>query len=142
MRATVDSVISQLASLEAVVNNTADSTGTVTLNVEQNDILQQALKNSGLPNKNEVPSKGNRFSHIRHFYEMKYYNIYIIIYTTDCENCNTAIIIPSWCCNFHKQQYNMKYSNIIISNSFFACNRNHRAEKDGFFANNVCHIVG
>lgn len=66
MRATVDSVISQLASLEAVANNTADSTGTATLNAEQNDILQQALKNSGLPNKNEVPSKGNRLSHIRH----------------------------------------------------------------------------
>ncbi|XP_070154186.1 zinc finger protein 236 isoform X1 [Polyergus mexicanus] len=57
MRATVDSVISQLASLEAVVNNTADSTGSAMLNAEQNDILQQALKNSGLPNKNEVSLK-------------------------------------------------------------------------------------
>ncbi|XP_025994826.1 zinc finger protein 236 isoform X2 [Solenopsis invicta] len=57
MRATVDSVISQLASLESVVNNTADSTKTTTLSTEQNDILQQALKNSGLPNKNEVSSK-------------------------------------------------------------------------------------
>lgn len=59
MRATVDSVISQLASLEATVNNTADSTRTATLNAEQNDILQQALQNSGLPNKNEVASKEN-----------------------------------------------------------------------------------
>lgn len=66
MRATVDSVISQLASLEAVVNNTAGSTGSATLIAEQNDILQQALKNSGLPNKNEVPLKGNYFSYIRH----------------------------------------------------------------------------
>ncbi|XP_077266139.1 uncharacterized protein LOC143899615 isoform X1 [Temnothorax americanus] len=57
MRATVDSVISQLASLESVVNNTADSTRTATLSAEQNDILQQALKNSGLPNKNEGTSK-------------------------------------------------------------------------------------
>ncbi|XP_032680584.1 zinc finger protein 236-like isoform X2 [Odontomachus brunneus] len=57
MRATVDSVISQLASLESAVNNTAVSTATGTLNVGQNDILQQALKNSGLPNKNEVTSK-------------------------------------------------------------------------------------
>ncbi|XP_012537220.1 zinc finger protein 236 isoform X2 [Monomorium pharaonis] len=57
MRATVDSVISQLASLESVVNSTASSTKTTTLSTEQNDILQQALKNSGLPNKNEVPSK-------------------------------------------------------------------------------------
>ncbi|XP_014481425.1 PREDICTED: zinc finger protein 236-like isoform X2 [Dinoponera quadriceps] len=55
MRATVDSVISQLASLESAVNNTAVSTGT--LNAGQSDILQQALKNSGLPNKNEVTSK-------------------------------------------------------------------------------------
>ncbi|XP_011055241.1 PREDICTED: zinc finger protein 236-like isoform X2 [Acromyrmex echinatior] len=54
MRATVDSVISQLASLESVVNNTTDSTRTTTLSAEQNDILQQALKNSGLPNKNDV----------------------------------------------------------------------------------------
>lgn len=60
MRATVDSVISQLASLESAVNNnTAVSTATGTLSVGQNDILQQALKNSGLPNKNEVTSKGN-----------------------------------------------------------------------------------
>ncbi|XP_012059016.1 PREDICTED: zinc finger protein 236-like [Atta cephalotes] len=57
MRATVDSVISQLASLESVVNNTADSTRTTNLSAEQNDILQQALKNSGLPNKNDVVSK-------------------------------------------------------------------------------------
>ncbi|XP_018375553.1 PREDICTED: zinc finger protein 236-like isoform X4 [Trachymyrmex cornetzi] len=57
MRATVDSVISQLASLESVVNNTADSTRTTILSAEQNDILQQALKNSGLPNKNDVVSK-------------------------------------------------------------------------------------
>lgn len=64
MRATVDSVISQLASLESVVNNTADSTRTATLSADQNDILQQALKNSGLPNKNEGTSKGNCF--IRH----------------------------------------------------------------------------
>lgn len=66
MRATVDSVISQLASLESVVNNTADSTRTTTLSAEQNDILQQALKNSGLPNKNDVVSnvvsKGNCFT--------------------------------------------------------------------------------
>lgn len=67
MRATVDSVISQLASLEAVVNNTAGSTGSAEiLNAEQNDILQQALKNSGLPNKNEIALKGNCLSHIRH----------------------------------------------------------------------------
>ncbi|XP_011685117.1 PREDICTED: zinc finger protein 236-like isoform X2 [Wasmannia auropunctata] len=57
MRATVDSVISQLASLESAVNNTVNSTKTTTLSAEQNDILQQALKNSGLPNKNEVTSK-------------------------------------------------------------------------------------
>ncbi|XP_011640624.1 zinc finger protein 236-like isoform X1 [Pogonomyrmex barbatus] len=57
MRATVDSVISQLASLESAVSNTTDSIRPTTLNVEENDILQQALKNSGLPNKNEVISK-------------------------------------------------------------------------------------
>ncbi|XP_011330673.2 zinc finger protein 236 isoform X2 [Ooceraea biroi] len=60
MRATVDSVISQLASLESAVgsvNNNTDSTAVLTMNVEQNNILQQALKNSGLPNKNEVTSK-------------------------------------------------------------------------------------
>lgn len=58
MRATVDSVISQLASLESAVNNTADSTAVLTINAEQDDILQQALKNSGLPNKNEAVAKG------------------------------------------------------------------------------------
>lgn len=71
MRATVDSVISQLASLEAVVNNSADSTGNTTLNAEQNDILQQALKNSGLPNKNEVISKGNSL-HVPHILVIRY----------------------------------------------------------------------
>jgi len=63
MRATVDSVISQLASLESDVNNTTldNSTKAATdkiINTEENDILQQALKNSGLPNKNEVTPKG------------------------------------------------------------------------------------
>ncbi|XP_011137255.1 zinc finger protein 236 isoform X3 [Harpegnathos saltator] len=58
MRATVDSVISQLASLESTVSNTtAVSTTSETLSARQNDILQQALKNSGLPNKNETASK-------------------------------------------------------------------------------------
>jgi len=65
MRATVDSVISQLASLESAVNNTMDnSTKTATLNTEEDDILQQALKNSGLPNKNEVTPKGDCFIEI------------------------------------------------------------------------------
>lgn len=59
MRATVDSVISQLASLESAVNNTSNSIETGTLSMKQADILQQALKNSGLPNKNEVTSKGS-----------------------------------------------------------------------------------
>ncbi|XP_020281961.1 zinc finger protein 236-like isoform X2 [Pseudomyrmex gracilis] len=57
MRATVDSVISQLASLESTVNNTADSTKTTVLNAEQNDILHQALKNSDLSNETKVTSK-------------------------------------------------------------------------------------
>lgn len=73
MRATVDSVISQLASLESVVNNTVESTKTTTLNADQNDILQQALKNSGLPNKNEVISKGNCFKYSRHLLDDKHY---------------------------------------------------------------------
>jgi len=63
MRATVDNVISQLASLESAVNNTADSR-TILMNIEQNDILQQALKNSGLPNKNEIISKGKFFIYL------------------------------------------------------------------------------
>lgn len=59
MRATVDSVISQLASLESAVSTTDNSAKPATLNADEDDILQQALKNSGLPNKNEVTPKGD-----------------------------------------------------------------------------------
>lgn len=60
MRATVDSVISQLASLESTVNNTVDPAKTAdALNAEQNDILHQALKNSDLSSETKVTSKGN-----------------------------------------------------------------------------------
>ena len=79
MRATVDSVISQLASLESAVCNTVadNSAKTVTLNTEEDDILQQALKNSGLPNKNEVAPKGatglvDRYSLLSHSYQINY----------------------------------------------------------------------
>lgn len=44
MQATVENVMLQLASLESEVQNQADSTAK-----DNNDILQQALQNSGLP---------------------------------------------------------------------------------------------
>ncbi|XP_046816981.1 zinc finger protein 236-like isoform X1 [Vespa crabro] len=51
MRATVDSVISQLASLESGIANVANSTQSETTTENRNDILQEALNNSGLPSK-------------------------------------------------------------------------------------------
>lgn len=79
MRATVDSVMSQLASLESAVNNTANSSRTNgTLGGGQNDILQQALKNSGLPNKNEIAPIGSCFLDIHRSSQDKYF-IYDVI---------------------------------------------------------------
>ncbi|XP_043269553.1 zinc finger protein 236-like isoform X2 [Venturia canescens] len=52
MQATVDSVMSQLASLDADVKNQADSTNSTN---KQSDILQQALKKSGFESKKKVP---------------------------------------------------------------------------------------
>ena len=43
--------MSQLASLNAEVRNQADSTNSSLPNNSKDDILQQALKNSGLPSK-------------------------------------------------------------------------------------------
>ncbi|XP_046466966.1 zinc finger protein 236 isoform X1 [Neodiprion pinetum] len=53
MQATVDTVMSQLAMLESGVKNPADSTANSSPN---KDILQQALKNSGLPSKDKEPA--------------------------------------------------------------------------------------
>ncbi|XP_066595918.1 zinc finger protein 236-like isoform X2 [Prorops nasuta] len=53
MRATVDSVISQLASLKSGANDPVDSTDSGGSTITKNDILQQALKNSGLSSKNK-----------------------------------------------------------------------------------------
>ncbi|XP_012282703.1 zinc finger protein 236 [Orussus abietinus] len=52
MQATVDSVMSQLASLESTVKNTADSTNGIGVS-NKDDILQQALDNSGLSAKDK-----------------------------------------------------------------------------------------
>ena len=46
MQATVENVMSQLVSLESEVQHQADTT-----EKDNNDILQQALQNSGLPSK-------------------------------------------------------------------------------------------
>lgn len=46
MQASVENVMLQLASLESEVKNQVDST-----EKDNNDILQQALQNSGLPSK-------------------------------------------------------------------------------------------
>lgn len=57
MQATVDTVMSQLALLESSVKNPADSTAN---NASNKDILQQALKNSGLPSKDKESAPGIR----------------------------------------------------------------------------------
>ncbi|KAL2728129.1 LOW QUALITY PROTEIN: zinc finger protein 236-like isoform X1 [Vespula maculifrons] len=56
MRATVDSVISQLASLESGIANVANSTQSGATIENRNDILQEALNNSGLPSKEKSSS--------------------------------------------------------------------------------------
>ncbi|XP_076167161.1 uncharacterized protein LOC143146603 isoform X2 [Ptiloglossa arizonensis] len=62
IRATVDSVMTQLASLESNVNEVRKSTnldGNVLPDiVTKKDILQQALRNSGLPSKNKTLCEG------------------------------------------------------------------------------------
>lgn len=64
IRATVDSVMTQLASLESNVNEVRKSTnldGNVLPDiVTKKDILQQALRNSGLPSKNKTLCEGTR----------------------------------------------------------------------------------
>ncbi|XP_017793137.1 PREDICTED: zinc finger protein 236-like [Habropoda laboriosa] len=68
IRATVDNVITQLASLESSSNETTKSPNSescvLTESMTKKDILQQALKNSGLPSKNKIiegTSKTKRF---------------------------------------------------------------------------------
>ncbi|XP_043500967.1 zinc finger protein 236-like isoform X1 [Polistes fuscatus] len=56
MRATVDSVISQLASLESGITNVENSTQSVATTENRTDILQEALNNSGLPSKEKGPT--------------------------------------------------------------------------------------
>ena len=62
IRATVDSVMSQLASLESSTSQVtkADNYGSSMLSgaTAKKDILQQALKNSGLPSKNRTLCEG------------------------------------------------------------------------------------
>lgn len=68
IRATVDSVITQLASLESNVNMNANEAArlsnyegnNLSATIVKKDILQQALKNSGLPSKNKGLSEGTR----------------------------------------------------------------------------------
>lgn len=64
IRATVDSVITQLASLESDAHQTTESSNfescILSKNMMKKDILQQALKNSGLPSKNKTSSEGTR----------------------------------------------------------------------------------
>nr|XP_033206407.1 zinc finger protein 91-like isoform X1 [Bombus vancouverensis nearcticus] len=61
IRSTVDSVITQLASLESDIHQTTESSNfeprLLSENVTKKDILQQALKNSGLPSKNKIASE-------------------------------------------------------------------------------------
>ncbi|XP_015593924.1 zinc finger protein 236 isoform X3 [Cephus cinctus] len=51
MQATVDTVISQLASLESGIKHSMNPTDNTAVQICKNDILQQALKNSGLSSK-------------------------------------------------------------------------------------------
>lgn len=67
IRATVNNVITQLASLESNVHQTAESSNfesrLLSKNTTKKDILQQALKNSGLPSKNKTSaSEGTRYT--------------------------------------------------------------------------------
>ncbi|KAK2584206.1 hypothetical protein KPH14_006627 [Odynerus spinipes] len=56
MRATVDSVISQLASLESGITNVTNAPPSGATIENRNDILQEALNNSGLPSKEKNPT--------------------------------------------------------------------------------------
>lgn len=62
IRATVDNVITQLASLESDAHQTTESSNFQSCllpeNASKKDILQQALKNSGLSSKNKIISEG------------------------------------------------------------------------------------
>ncbi|XP_012134539.1 uncharacterized protein LOC100876151 [Megachile rotundata] len=59
IRATVDSVITQLASLEATTEEAEKSNDKSNSSVgTKKDILQEALKNSGLPSKNKTANEG------------------------------------------------------------------------------------
>lgn len=64
IRATVDNVITQLASLESDAHQTTESSNFQSLlpeNASKKDILQQALKNSGLSSKNKIISEGMNY---------------------------------------------------------------------------------
>lgn len=57
MQATVDNVMSQLASLDGNVRNQADSTDTSN---QQSDIIQQALTKSGFESKKKSPEDSSK----------------------------------------------------------------------------------
>lgn len=65
IRATVDNVITQLASLESDAHQTTESSNFQSCllpeNASKKDILQQALKNSGLSSKNKIISEGMNY---------------------------------------------------------------------------------
>lgn len=65
IRATVDNVITQLASLESDAHQITESSNfqscLLSENVSKKDILQQALKNSGLSSKNKIISEGMNY---------------------------------------------------------------------------------
>lgn len=60
LRVTVDNVVSQLALLDGNVKNQADSTDPGPTSTCKDDILQQALKNSGLPSKTKAEESSNK----------------------------------------------------------------------------------
>ena len=67
IRATVNNVITQLASLESNVRQPTDLSNFESRlsseNTTKKDILQQALRNSGLPSKNKTfASEGTRYT--------------------------------------------------------------------------------
>lgn len=66
IRATVNNVINQLASLESNTSDTTKSpnfeSAALSQTVTKKDILQQALRNSGLPSKNKTAAEGMAYA--------------------------------------------------------------------------------
>lgn len=87
IRATVDSVITQLASLESNTDEIRKPDNFVGSTLFSNiptkkDILQQALKNSGLPSKNKTVCEGMRSTRHKQDHGKCTFNSCFLVYKT------------------------------------------------------------